>query len=111
MAAFKSHNFLPEIFRTETNKKFLGATLDQLISEPNFTRLNGYIGRIDSPTYKNGDSYVPEANSERQNYQLEPSSVVFDPESNRVNFYAGYTDVVNKIKYLFKKSLVSYAKL
>ena len=99
MAAFKTHNLLPEIFRTDSNKKFLNATLDQLISEPSFTRLNGYIGRKDAPTFKSGDSYVPEADVERQNYQLEPSSVIYNPESDRVEFYAGYTDLVNKIKY------------
>lgn len=99
MAAFKTHNLLPEIFRTDSNKKFLNATLDQLISEPNFTRLNGYIGRKDAPTFKSGDSYVPEIDTERQNYQLEPSSVVYNPETDRVDFYAGYTDLVNKIKY------------
>lgn len=99
MAAFKTHNLLPEIFRTDTNKKFLNATLDQLISEPNFTRLNGYIGRKDTPTFKSGDSYVPEADAERQNYQLEPSAVVYNPESDSVDFYAGYVDLVNKIKY------------
>ena len=45
MAAFKTHNFLPEIFQTETNKKFLNATVDQLVTEPNFKRVSGYIGR------------------------------------------------------------------
>ena len=99
MAAFKSHKLLPEIFRTETNKKFLDATLDQLINEPNFTRIDGYIGRKNAPTFKSGDSYVPELNTERQHYQLEPSSVVYDPEANSVDFYSGYTDLVNKVKY------------
>ena len=58
MAIVKTVNFLPEVFRTETNKKFLNATLDQLVSEPNFTKVNGYIGRKFSPTYKTNDNYV-----------------------------------------------------
>ncbi len=99
MAAFKTHNFLPEIFRTETNKKFLNATLDQLTSEPNFKRVNGYIGRKFAPTYKSTDSYIEEIDSQRQNYQLEPSVIVRNPESNDIDFYAGYADLVNKIKH------------
>lgn len=99
MAAFKTHNFLPEVFRTDTNKKFLNATLDQLISEPNFKKVSGYIGRKFAPTYKSEDGYVEEATIERQNYQVEPGVVVTDPTSDVTKFYSGYTDLVNKVKY------------
>jgi hypothetical protein len=44
MAVFKTLQFLPEVFRTETNKKFLNATTDQLLSEPNLVKVSGYIG-------------------------------------------------------------------
>ena len=71
MAAIKTINFLPEIFQTDTNKKFLNATFDQLLSEPNFKKVNGYIGRKFAPTYKTTDSYVTEADKSRENYQLE----------------------------------------
>ena len=37
-------DFLPEIFRTESNSQFLGATLDQLVQQPNLRRIQGYIG-------------------------------------------------------------------
>ena len=53
MAVNKSLQFLPEIFRTETNQKFLHATVDQLISEPNLKRVNGYIGRKPIGTKRN----------------------------------------------------------
>ena len=99
MAAIKTINFLPEIFQTETNQKFLNATLDQLVSEPNFKRVNGYIGRTFAPTYKTTDSYVKEEDSSRQNYQLEPSTVVFNPETDKVDFYSSYIDLINKIKF------------
>ena len=52
MPAFKTIQFLPEVFRTEPNRKFLNATVDQLISEPNLKRVNGYIGRKLAPSYK-----------------------------------------------------------
>ena len=38
-------DFLPEIFRTESNSQFLGATLDQLVTPPKLDKIEGYIGR------------------------------------------------------------------
>ena len=118
MAETKTHKFLPEIFRTDTNKKFLNATLDQLLTEPNFKKINGYIGRKFAPTYLTTDSYVKEDDTLRQNYQLEPSTVVFDSENNNVDFYSSYIDLINKIKHyggnvsnhsrLFSNELYSY---
>lgn len=98
MAAKRTFNFLPSVFQTDTNRKFLSATLDQLVSEPEFTQLNGFIGRKYAPTYKSGDSYVPEINTIRQNYQLEPS-VVIRNSSNQVEFFSDYADLINKISY------------
>ena len=99
MAAIKTVQFLPDIFRTDTNRKFLNATLDQLVSEPKFKKLNGYIGRKLSPSYKSTDSYIEEATSDRQNYQLEPSVIIKDPITDAINFTTTYTDILNKIKY------------
>ena len=98
MAVRRTLEFLPSIFQSDTNKKFLSATLDQLVTEPEYTRLNGYIGRTFAPTYKSTDSYVIENSSQRQNYQLEPSLVIKDSSKN-VDFYSSYTDIVNKISY------------
>ena len=98
MAARKSSNLLPGVFQTDTNQKFLSATVDQLISEPRLTKVNGYIGRKFAPTYKSGDNYITEINADRQNYQLEPSLLVKD-ESGQITFFASYDDFLNKIKY------------
>lgn len=99
MASFKTHNFLPEVFRSDANKKFLNATLDQLVSEPKFKKVSGYIGRTFAPTYKAGDGYIQETTAARQQYQLEPGVVAIDAAADSVDFYASYTDVVNKINY------------
>ena len=96
MAARKTVNFLPTIFQTEVNSKFLSATVDQLVSEPNLKTVHGYIGRKFAPTYKARDSYIIEDSADRQNYQLEPSIVVRD-DSNNITFFASYTDLLNKI--------------
>lgn len=98
MALRKSSNLLPVIFQTDANQKFLSATIDQLISEPNLITVNGYIGRSFAPTYKAGDSYIVEPTADRQNYQLEPSVLVRD-QQDKVTFFANYTDLLNKIEY------------
>jgi len=98
MAAVKTINFLPEVFRSNANKKFLTATLDQLVSEPNLQKINGYVGRQFAPTYKNTDNYIIEPTAERQVYQLEPSLVVKD-KLNNVKFVGTYIDLLQKLKY------------
>ena len=98
MAARRTLKFLPGIFQTDTNQKFTSATMDQLISEPNFTNLYGYIGRTFAPTFESGDSYIIEPNEERQDYQLEPSIVIRDKQNN-VTFFSTYVDLLNQIDY------------
>lgn len=98
MATRKTLDFLPSVFKSNTNKKFLHATLDQLVSEPNYKRLDGYIGRKFSPTFKAGDNYIVEPTTARANYQLEPS-VTIKNISNTIDFYSDYSDLVSKIGY------------
>ena len=99
MAAFKTLQFLPEIFRTDSNKKFLNATVDQLLSEPNLIKVNGYIGRKLAPSYKTSDSYITEPTKSRQDYQLEPSIIIKDSTTNKLTFATTYPDIVNKINF------------
>ena len=97
--SIKSINLLPEVFRTEPNRKFLAATIDQLISENSQSvRLDSYVGRKNAPTWKSGDTYVKETNSDRQNYQLE-TSVIVDGGQSRTDFYSSYLDLLQQIAY------------
>jgi len=98
MATSRTLQFLPEIFQSDTNKKFLSATLDQLVSEPNLVRFNGYVGRKFAPTYQFRDNYIPESTADRTNYQLEPS-VITKAVNGSIDQYSGYTDLINKLKY------------
>ncbi len=98
MAVKKTINFLPTIFRSDVNSKFLSATMDQLVEEPNLVKLYGYIGRRFAPTYKTGDSYIQEESGARQNYQLEPGVEVKN-KSGDVTFFSSYPDLLNKIRY------------
>ena len=98
MATRKTNTFLPTVFQTDTNKKFLNATLDQLVTDPKLETLYGYIGRKFAPTYQTGDSYVIETTKTRQDYQLEPSVVIKDSQ-NEVTFFADYKDLLDKIEF------------
>ena len=99
MAQIKTANFLPEAYRTQTNQKFLNATLDQLVTQPDLRNINGYVGRKFAPTFKSTDNYIPEPNELRQNYQLEPSVVVKDPKSGDLEFFSSYIDLLQQIGY------------
>lgn len=96
MAYRKSLDFLPSIFQTRTNEKILQATVDQLISEPEVRRLDGYVGRRFNPALTPNDSYIAEEYIDRQNYQLEPSAVYTDDNGN-IKFVSGYVDLIDKI--------------
>lgn len=97
MAIRRSIDLLPTIFRTEQNEKFLNATVDQLIQPSRLKKIDGFIGRKVSPTYKVGDNYNLEISAERENYQLEPSVVYRNPDNNRVDLLSSYQDIINAI--------------
>ncbi len=94
MARIRSVDFLPEIFQTVTNKKFLSSTLDQLIQEPKLKATQGYIGRLNAPGRTPADGYVDEPSEVRTNYQLEPGVVFNDENENTVDAlsYMGLLD-------------------
>ena len=96
MAITSTLNFLPEVFRSVTNQRFLGATMDQLVTDVVNIPVNGYIGRTFAPTYKLGDNYVPEYTRDRTNYQLEPTIVVKDSNKNVV-LNSNYVDLLQSI--------------
>ena len=96
MALTNTINFLPEIFKSVTNQRFLGATMDQLTTDAVNVPVNGYIGRTFSPTYKLGDNYVPESTTTRSQYQLEPSVVVKD-HSGDVVLNSTYNDLLQSV--------------
>ena len=92
--------FLPSIIQTDANKKFLNATLDQLTTDADLRKVNGYIGRKFAPTYKTSDNYVSEPTKARQNYQLEPSVVVQDKQAGTVSLFSTYIDLIQQIGIL-----------
>ena len=66
-------DFLPNILQTDTNRRFLSTTLDQLLSSGSTETLDTYWGRIKGKDYRFGkDLFVPETNPQRINNQLAP---------------------------------------
>jgi len=99
MAQIKTSNFLPEVFKTDANKKFLNATLDQLVTQPDLRNINAYIGRKFAPTFKSTDNYQPEPTALRQNYQLEPSVVVKNKITGETELFSSYIDLLQQVKH------------
>ena len=82
-----SSNFLPRFYKTDTNKKFLQATLDQLIVQGTVKKINGYVGRQNSKATLGKDIFLAAPTNSRQNYQLEPGMVIKDTLGNKWTFY------------------------
>ena len=99
MAKTKTLDFLPSVFQTETNDKFLSTTLDQLTTEPNLIPINGYVGRKFTPGWSGIESYVREPSNLRADYQLEPTTVVKNKLEDSVEFYNTYPELLQKIQY------------
>ena len=94
---FKSNNLLPKYFRTTKNKKFLDATLDQVLQPGTAQKLNGFYGRRTAKSYRNNDNYIGDVSIERESYQLEPAVLAKDLYDN-VTYYKDYNDYINQIK-------------
>ena len=90
-----SVNLLPAFYQTNANKKFLQSTIDQLFQPGSVTKNSGYIGRQNAKAAINTDIYVKSADSNRQNYQLEPGLSVTDALGN-VTFFKDYIDYINQ---------------
>jgi len=95
----KAENLIPRFYRSDSNKKFISGTINQLIQNGTIRRLNGYIGRENSKATSANDIFLNEPIQDRKNYQLEPSLVIEDTVGN-VTFYKDYLDYINTIDVL-----------
>ena len=96
--AVRTLDFLPAVFRTTKNQKFLNATIEQATTEVDLKRLNGFVGRKFTPTLNPTDNYLVERTDLKTNYQLEPSAVV-KSDSGEVQFVNNYIDLLQTIEY------------
>jgi hypothetical protein len=87
-------DFLPEIFKTETNDQFLSSTLDVLTKQPNMTRVQGYIGNKYGYAINAGDNYITEPTATRSNYQLDPAVVFLKEDTQSATDFIDYPSII-----------------
>jgi hypothetical protein len=90
-------NFLPSYYRTDTNKKFLHATINQLTQPGTVKKVNGYIGRLNAKASSSTDIFINAQTQVRQNYQLEPGLTITDDIDNTV-YLKDYQDYINQLR-------------
>lgn len=93
----KTSDLLPRFYKTDSNKKFFSATLDQLVQPGTVKKVSGYIGRQNAKSVTASDVFIQASDTTRQNYQLEPAAVIQDYLGN-INFFKDYIDHINHVK-------------
>lgn len=88
-ANLKSSDYLPHVFQTKLNKKWLDGTFDTLISKGALEDIDGYVGNKSGKHSKKDDVFF---NTKRDNVQLEPgivsdSRITFDDVAQAINLY------------------------
>ena len=97
-ARIRTLNFLPEVFRTPTNAQFLGATLDQVVDQPNTMRIQGYIGSKFGYGINAKDKYVVEPTKTRTDYQLDPGVVFTKTNTATATDFITYPGIIDALK-------------
>ena len=104
-----SVNLIPNFFKTDANKRFLQATIDQLVTPGAVKKVNGFVGRQYSKSTSGTDLFVEATDTIRQNYQLEPSLTVQDTLGNNT-FFKDYIDYINQLE-VFGANTANHARL
>ena len=105
----KSYEFLPKVFQSDANKKFLQATVDQLVQPGTVKKVNGYIGRQNAKSTSGTDVFIDAVSDSRQDYQLEPGLIVQDTLGN-TTFFKDYQDYINQLQ-VFGTTVTNHARI
>jgi hypothetical protein len=92
-------DLLPQIFKTDSNTKFMNAVVDPLVQTGTLEKTVGYVGRRYGKTYNSNDVYLDTDQTLRSRYQLEPGVTIKD-DQKIVNFY-DYLDFKNQLKFFY----------
>ena len=104
-----SADLLPRFYRTNSNKKFLQATVDQLTQPGTVKKLNGYIGRETGKAVTTKDIFLEAPDKTRQDYQFEPAAVIQDYLGN-TTFFKDYIDHINHVE-VFDGNVKNHARV
>ena len=91
-------DFLPDVFKTETNAQFLNATLDVLVQQPNFNRVEGFIGGKYGYAVEPTDRYVIEPTKVREDFQLDPAVVFLKSDTQTARDFISYPGILDALK-------------
>lgn len=94
----RSVDLLPQVFKTDTNSKFLAGVVDPLVQPGALEKTVGYVGKRFGKTYKGSDIYLDSDDSLRSRYQLEPGVIIKDDRGVIENFY-DYVDFKNQLQF------------
>ena len=96
-----TYDLLPEYLQSDTNKKFLNATLDQMIVSGNPKIESGYIGKkIGAIRSSANDVYSESKTTLNNRYQVDPTVVSQNPSTLEYESAIPYDDIISKLKYL-----------
>jgi hypothetical protein len=98
MTRIRTLEFLPQIFQTETNSQFLGATLDQLVNPPVTKKIQGFIGSKIGYGVDAKDYYVTEPNKVRKDYQLDPGVVFLKNNETTAKDFISYPGILDALQ-------------
>ena len=92
-------DFLPEIFRTHTNRQVLNASLDVLVDQPNLRRVEGFIGEKYGYGVEPNDKYVVEPTKARRDYQLDPGVIFLKEDTQIAKDFINYPGLISALKH------------
>jgi hypothetical protein len=90
-------DLLPQIFKTDTNAKFMAGAVDPLVQPGVLEKTVGYIGKRYGKTFKSTDIYLDSDETLRSRYQLEPGVVLRNNE--KVTDFYDYLDFKNQLSF------------
>jgi hypothetical protein len=93
----KTVDFLPQVFKTDFNDKFLSASLDPWIQPGVLQKTVGYVGKRYGKTYRGSDVYLDDDDTLRSRYQLEPA--VIYKKNETVEKVYDYLDLKNILRF------------
>jgi hypothetical protein len=98
----RSAELLPNIFQTESNKKFFSGVVDPIVQPGVLEKITGYIGRRYGKTFNSKDIYLDSDETLRSRYQLEPGVIIKNKNEETTDFY-DYLDFKNQLRFFGNK--------
>lgn len=94
----KSNTYLPSVFSTDLNKKWLDSTLDQMLSKGDLEDINAYVGNRTNFQRTAHDVYLSEDDHILSRTKTHLSPAVVSYEDTSIKNVISFDDISNNIK-------------